>query len=452
MADTAAQASGEEIIRAMLFWLGDQCCAIAADLVDRVVASPPLSRLPLLPDGISGVVALAGKVVPVIDLRKMLGLPENLPEKESGDGDLVLVTIGGAGYALRVDRVGHIAAGIQPDVSLSQGAPVQYIELAAVLEQCVAESAAMRPALMVGLRRDAAPAGAGAVTPHRAPGGAETGAMPATALAVETAAAHALLPLDAVIELSDALPLVAIPDPEGLFAGGAFYGDALLPVTALDKLLGRPSSEASAQSAFVIVEVAGRRCVLAVKRVIGLTSGAAACEVVDLRSLLTNLLPRSELPRASESDPGSAKQAAAAATRYLLVELAGRTCAFTLISVAHIHPCSPVIQAPVVAGCCIAGVTAIGGRVLPVLDLAGLLRLPAHSAMTHFVELKSQEFGSFVVAVDAIHGIVPIAPDALLRPPEGSVISAVVQRGATLVWVLTASLIAEGGGRRSDAA
>jgi len=97
-------------------------------------------------------------------------------------------------------------------------------------------------------------------------------------------------------------------------------------------------------------------------------------------------------------------------------------------------------------------VAAIGGRVLPVLDLAALLGLNAGPAMQQFIELRSQETGTFVVAIDRVVGVVSIAQDALVPPPEGAAISAVARLGSNLVWILAASLIARRGGWRSNAA
>lgn len=445
MAEPATEAAGDGIVtRAMLFWLGGRCWAISADLVVRVMAPPPVSRLPLLPSGISGVVALGGKVVPVLDLHNML----DLAAADQQDGELVLIAIGAASYALYVDRVVQIAAGIWTDASQWRGTPVHCIDIGALLEQCLTNSAAACLA-SVGSNRDIAPTSAAAI--HHGTVGDAPRAAPTNALTVETAISRHLLPLDAVLDISEALVIAAVPDPTLLFAGAAFYRDALLPVIPLDTLLGRPNSEAGVWGAFVIVDVDGWRCVLAVKRVIGLSFEAAPDRLVDLRSLLANLLPRTEAEPAARM-PQQAAQAAAVETRHLLVELAGRTCAFALMSVAHIHPASPMVQAPAMARSSIAGVTAIAGRVLPVFNLAGLLGLTGKSTMAHFVELKSEQSGAFVVAVDAVSGIAAIAPDSLLRPPEGGTISAVAQLGAAFVWILTASLIAERGGWRSDVA
>jgi chemotaxis signal transduction protein len=271
------------------------------------------------------------------------------------------------------------------------------------------------------------------------------------ALAVETASSYEFLPLDLVIELSENLPVAAVPDPLPLFAGAAFFRDRLLPVVCLDALLGRAPAEPQARSAHVVIDSDSQCCALAVKSVIGLVPDAEPESVVDLRQLLKNLLPDADSGSASTTPKATQAQADSAETRYLLVELGGQNCAFALASVAHIHAGCRVVPAPAIAESAAIGVTAIGGRVLPVLDLAALLGLAAAQAIPHFIELKSQT-GPFLVAVSRVAGIVAIASDALIPPPERGAIDAMARHGRSLVWILDASLIADESGWRRDAA
>lgn len=426
-----AARSARDGASAVLFWLGGQCCAVLADRVARVVGAHPITRLPLIPPEVPGVVALAGKVAPVLDLRRILSLPPG----NSRDGELVLVTIGTQTYALPVDRVLQIAVGSWTGESRWRDAPVRLVHIEEMLERFLPDDAAAGMALASIEMAQSAPVQQSPALRTRS-----------AALAVETGSSHELLPLDCVVELSESLPTVAVPDPR--FSGAVFHRDALLPLVSLDALLGRPETDKSAYGSFVVVDVDGRGCALAVKRIAGLSAEAA--NVIDLRSLLINLLPeprsalRSTMPQQPQTSVGR--------TRYLLVELAGRTCAFALNSVAHIHAGCRVLRAPTLTGSRAVGVTAIGGRVLPVLDLGALLGVPTQPQMQQFVELKPQQADTFVVGVDRIMGIVAIGQDALVRSTEGSAISAVARLDAKLVWILSASLIAEQGEATSDAA
>jgi chemotaxis signal transduction protein len=415
-----AASSARDGASAVLFWLGGECCAVLADRVTRVVSAPPINRLPLLPQEVPGVVALGGKVVPVLNLRRILGLPAAFD-----GGELILATIGTQAFALPVDRVVQIGVDSWTKESRWRGAPVRLLHIEEMLERFLPNEATAILA-SVAMAQSLPVQQTPALRTHSA------------ALVVETASSRDLLPLDCVVELSETLPTVSIPEPGTIFCGAAFHRGALLPLVSLDALLGRP--DMSAGGPFVVVDVDGRRCALGVKRVVGLSTNAA--NVIALRPLLLSLLPE---PRATMAPIAQLLQAGGGA-RYLLVDFAGRTCALALNSVAHIHAGCRVLRAPTGAGSKVVGVTAIGGLVLPVLDLGALLGLPPQAQMQQFVELKSPQAGTFVVGIDRIIGIISIGEDALVRSAEGSAIGSVARLDGKLIWILEPSFVAEHGG------
>jgi chemotaxis signal transduction protein len=400
--------------KTVLFMLGDHRCMISADRVVRIDGARPITRVPLLPPEVAGIVVLGGKVIPVLALRSMLDLPAQAA------GELVVVSSGGGNYVLLVDRVLLIGA------STAEQQETLFIDVDALLGRILSSELAVGMPLSSADITESTPSAPKALLEDRA-------------LAVETETSRELLPLEAVVELSETLPVVAIPDP--ILAGAVLHRDRLVPLISLDALLGRPASNGAS---FVVVEVEGRRCALAVKAVIGLSAETA--DTVDLRSLLTNLLPAAApvAPETQRQTPANA-----ASLRYLLVELTGRTCAFALSSVTRIYAGCRVLKAS--AGHAVVGVTSVGGRVLPVLDLARLLGIDAVPGMQHFVELKSST-ETFVVGVDHIAGVVSIGQDILVRQAEGGAIAAVAQLDGKLVWILAASLLAERAGARRDAA
>jgi chemotaxis signal transduction protein len=429
--------------KVLLFWQGGECCAIPADLVVKVVPSQPLTLLPFLPKPVLGVVAISGKVVPVLDLHLMLDLP-------SGDqmsGELVLVAMGAETFGLRVDHVLRITAHLDQWLDT----PVRLIDVGDLFERHLRERTTALAALVsLDVTRLHAVPGESAAQDQ-----ATVLGVRGAALAVETARSYEFLPLDLVVELSETLPVASVPDPSPVFAGAAFFRDTLLPVICLDSLLGRPLAPAEARGSFIVVDADGRRCALAVKQMIGLVPDAEPESVIDIRRLLESLLPQTEpggraamVPAA----PAPTTQGPAPETRYLMVELTGQMCAFALPSVAHIHAECRVVQMPAATHSAAVGVTAIGGRVLPVLDLAAALGLATGSAPQHFIELKSQQTGPFMVAIDRIVGIAAIGQDALIPPLDGGAVNAVARLGANLVWVLDAASIVEQSGWRCDAA
>ncbi len=316
MAETPEAAEVDAVSKTLLFWLDGHYYAVPADRVVKVIASPLMTRLPFLPAAARGVVAIGGKIVPVLDLRVLLGLPEG----GEADGELVLISTGGETYALCADHVSQIVAGVWTGIVSWRGAPVHRLDVDALLAQSLRDNPAARmrlASLDVMQNR------------HQASGEAPAGCA-AALLAVETAHAYVFLSLDAVVELCDTLPVAAVPDPAPHFVGAAFHRDALLPVICLDALLGHPPSDVQDRGSFIIVEVDRRRCALAVKRVIGLSREAEQGRIVPLRSLLAKLLPEP-----ASGDAPTLPQAVARGadeTPYLLVELAGQTCGFALSS------------------------------------------------------------------------------------------------------------------------
>lgn len=107
---------------------GGQRIALKMSALRGVVAPPPITSLRV--DGFlcTGLVALSGEVVPVVDLAALLRL-----EKAAGDAEPMLVVVDDAGspLALKVDRVEghetlrpHLAARIDLSDSAAAGAPL----------------------------------------------------------------------------------------------------------------------------------------------------------------------------------------------------------------------------------------------------------------------------------------------------------------------------------------
>lgn len=61
-------------IRHCTFRVGDQCLAVAADAVAEVLGARPITRVPLAPPAVLGLVQLRGRIVPVLDPAIRLGL------------------------------------------------------------------------------------------------------------------------------------------------------------------------------------------------------------------------------------------------------------------------------------------------------------------------------------------------------------------------------------------
>ncbi len=429
MDETVSQSRFAPASKLMLIWLDGSALAIAMEHVRRVVGPQPLTRLPNLPSFVLGVAAIGGTVVPILNLRWLIGAPES---GIGDDNELVLIGAGEDQYAIYVDRILQIGVEASSDVSW-KGHRVRFLDIATLLAPYA--SAVQPPLALASAHMNIAPVSASA----------PQSTLPVVSLAVETAGMHIFLPLDHIVELSETLTIAAVPDPRPLFIGAAFFRGTLIPVAPLDAMLGRSVGDEQ-WGGFVVIDVEGRRCALAVKRVIGRVPQSPAA--IDLHDALIAFLP------APKKRDIFAHRSAPAATRseeadYLLAVIGDRKCAFALDSIAHLHESCNVSRAPVGTGEQVRGATAIGGRVLPVLDFAARLNLPKPAASAGMIEFKSPG-GAFIVPVDRIIGITSIASEALLAAPKGSAITAVVRRGEDLIWIVDALAIAEV--RESDAA
>ena len=94
----------------VLLHIGEHVFALATAAVERVVRAVEVEPLPEAPHGVRGVINLQGRIVPVFDLRALLGEPESAVR--AGD-HLVIAHTRWRTVALLVDAV----AGVVPRVA-----------------------------------------------------------------------------------------------------------------------------------------------------------------------------------------------------------------------------------------------------------------------------------------------------------------------------------------------
>jgi purine-binding chemotaxis protein CheW len=90
--------------------LGEEVLAIEVEIVREILDSIPITRLPIAPPYLSGVIDVRGATVPVIDLRVKLGLP---PAPATQDTRILIVNLTHEGrdlvIGLHVERVFEVA-------------------------------------------------------------------------------------------------------------------------------------------------------------------------------------------------------------------------------------------------------------------------------------------------------------------------------------------------------
>ncbi|MBN9610190.1 MAG: chemotaxis protein CheW [Actinobacteria bacterium 69-20] len=86
------------------FWLGSSLYGIEVTRVREVLREQSITRVPLAPPTVAGLINLRGQVVTTIDLHPRL-VPTG---RRSAESMLVVVFAGGESVALLVDRIGGV--------------------------------------------------------------------------------------------------------------------------------------------------------------------------------------------------------------------------------------------------------------------------------------------------------------------------------------------------------
>ena len=86
----------------LLFFIEEGRYALDVTAVERIVRAVDVTFVPDAPDFVRGLINVAGDIVPVIDMRRKLGLP--IRDMELSDR-FILINVAGRLRALLVDRV-----------------------------------------------------------------------------------------------------------------------------------------------------------------------------------------------------------------------------------------------------------------------------------------------------------------------------------------------------------
>ena len=91
----------------LTFNVGGRCFGIAADEIQEVLREQPITRVPLAPPAVEGLINLRGQIVPAIDMRRLLAYAG-----EQGESSLpsVVVRTEHGPVSLQVDQIGEVMA------------------------------------------------------------------------------------------------------------------------------------------------------------------------------------------------------------------------------------------------------------------------------------------------------------------------------------------------------
>jgi purine-binding chemotaxis protein CheW len=98
-------AVAEQFIEYVTVMIGGQLFGLPISRVQDVFMPDRLTRVPLAPAEIAGVLNLRGRIVTTIDMRRRLGLP---PRDDNKPSMAVGIELKGESYGLLIDSVGEV--------------------------------------------------------------------------------------------------------------------------------------------------------------------------------------------------------------------------------------------------------------------------------------------------------------------------------------------------------
>jgi purine-binding chemotaxis protein CheW len=104
-AEVAHAGRAGDLLQLVSFRVGSEEFGLDILRVQEIIRMQPLTRVPNSPDFVDGVINLRGKVIPVVGLRKRLGLQPQANDKETR---IVVVEVSGTVLGFIVDSVSEV--------------------------------------------------------------------------------------------------------------------------------------------------------------------------------------------------------------------------------------------------------------------------------------------------------------------------------------------------------
>lgn len=108
----------EEELRVCLFSIGEDTYAIPVELLTEIIISQKIFPVPTTPPHVLGVINLRGNIVPIVDIRPALSLPQ-----QAVSGQIAIVKFGPIILGILVDNVSEVVGVPKSSV---QSIPADY--------------------------------------------------------------------------------------------------------------------------------------------------------------------------------------------------------------------------------------------------------------------------------------------------------------------------------------
>jgi purine-binding chemotaxis protein CheW len=270
-AATAAAGSPHTTRQYVSFAIGNEMFAVPMEPVQEIIRVPEVARLPLAPPALDGLANLRGRVLPIVNLRRLFGIDE----RRNDDASRALVINLGSPLGFVVDRVASVVSVEPGQMEAADGirSLVSADYLTGVVKRTQADgSSELLLALDFGqlvqaqfarLKRDVAnTAGEQAAGAAVADAGSEAGAVAASdelRLVSFTVASQ-----EYAIDIADVQEIVqvparitALPNTPAHVLGVISLRQRLLPLVSLRSLFGLPTQALTEQHRIVVITLPG---------------------------------------------------------------------------------------------------------------------------------------------------------------------------------------------------
>lgn len=120
----------------VVFELGNESCGVDISRIQDINRMQQITEIPHAPDSVVGVINLRGKVIPVVDLRKKLGLP---PAEHTKSTRIMVVRTGEGLIGMIVDAVSQVlrisSDSVEPPSPVLAGTDSRYLRGIAKIDE-----------------------------------------------------------------------------------------------------------------------------------------------------------------------------------------------------------------------------------------------------------------------------------------------------------------------------
>ena len=458
----AAGPGGVSGAHVVVFRITDHRLGFALADVAEILRPPALAKMPLGPKSLLGLANLRGVVLPVLSLRRLLGLAD----APTDDATRVIVIDRGAPIGFLVDDIDRLltaaADSVQKDDAGAGGIDPDLLEGVIKGAEGADSIKILNPERLLHdefARLVVTPRAAGRVSISAAAATTNTAVEPQEQLALVSFVLDAqeyALPLDRVREIVPLPDHVSqMPRPETAVLGVVTLRDRLLPLVSLRTLLGLPEARAKQGGGKVLVVSMGHGAVGVVAdrtreilridaRLVDpapalLTRGSGEAEIVSIcrldngKRLVAVLSPdrlfRSELVKrvlSEQTADGGASDTetdrdAMADEQFIVFRLGDQEYGLPIAAVDEIaRPPEHITRLPK-APAFIDGVMNLRGTVVPIVDLGRRFELPSKEPQaTRRILVVAVGGGKTGFMVDGVSEVLKLSPDAIKPAPEVS--------------------------------